>query len=367
MGYARSVLGYTPLIAACGGGNTAATFGMNTVNNAVSLRFVAQDTRDVKSVWLNWSAVTTAGTVSVRIETDDGTGKPSGTLYDANASVSITPSLGWQNCAFAVTPSTGLVAGNLYHVVVITTATQTGVSLRTNWAPTNGGYPANALTATDGSVRTNFAETAISVPVGTVVFSDNSEEYPDFAPFAGSSNFQVYGTRAWGTKLVVPTGVTLSVLGGMIEGALKNGTPASLRLRIFDTGNSLVTGASATAPAVALTTAASTRRIFARFASAVSLAAGTYRAVWDQVGNATASGNNWQCYSASHRTSALCPSYLNLTTTTDITVGSPVWTDTNTDVPLMGLMLNDASASGGGGTIAIPAPPIRSNGYAFIG
>ena len=46
------------------------------------------------------------------------------------------------------------------------------------------------------------------------------------------------------------------------------------------------------------------------------------------------------------------------TTTTDYTTGSPTWTDTNTDVPLIGVQVNDFSGSGGGSYTA--ASNVRS-------
>lgn len=350
MGWGRSVIGVTPLLASCNGGNAASSLPLTTLNNGVSFRFLAPDVRDIKSVWVNFSNATTPGTVRVRIETDDGTGKPSGTLYDANATVDITPALGWQNCVFATPPTTHLTAGAFFHIVLLTTVAATGSqTLRGYWAPPGGAYPLNALSATDGTTRSNFAENGQSVPVCAIVFSDNSEETCGFAAFAASATFAVYGTRAFGAKLIVPAGVTLSCDGVVMElAALRNGTPDDLRARIFTSGGSLVSGASISLPKAGLVNA-SAKRIIGRFPAAVSLVSGTYRVVWDQVGNTSTSGNNWSFYSATHRANTLTPSYFTLTTTTDITAGTVTWVDTDTDVPLIGLQANDASGSGGGG------------------
>lgn len=348
MAYGKAVLGYTPLQAIVGSGTATNTFAMPTINNCVSFRFQAPDTRDIKTVYVNWASITAAGTVQVRIETD-ASGKPSGTLYDANASVNITPTAGWQAATFATPPSTNLVAGNIYHVVLITTGTGTTHNLRVSYPIAGGGYyPLNALTATDGSTRTNLVEVTNTVPVCTIVYSDNVEETAGFAGFTTSTTFNVYGTRAAGVKIVIPTGVTASVGGIVLEGMLRNGTPDNLRFRIFS-GNSAVAGTTVAIDKNSLTLA-SGRRIAARFPAAVSLAAGTYRAVIDQVANTSTSGNNWSFYNASnYRSSGLIPTYLAATNTLDITAGTITWVDTATDFPLMALQLEDASSSGGGG------------------
>lgn len=353
--YGRTVVGLHPVIAALGSGNTPATVALAAVNNAAAFRFIAPDARDVASVYVRWGGVSAPGTVRVRVETNDnssGVDKPSGTLYDANATVDVTPSTagtgGWQICTFATLPTAGLAAGGVYHVVLITTVGGTSHNLSAYLTPTNGAYPANCLSATDGSTRSNLVENSNSVPCCTLVFEDGAEDPLGFTPNATSSNFTVFGTKAHALKFVVPTGVSFKVAGVVSEGMLRNGTPNDLRCRVLDAANALVTGASVTLPKQSLTTA-SGRRIRALFPAPVTLAAGTYRAVWDDPTHASTSGNNWQFYSASVRASGLAPTGLALSTTADVTAGSPTWTDTATDQPLTGLVLDDVVGAGGGG------------------
>jgi hypothetical protein len=363
MGYGRSVLGVTPLIAAAAAGNTPTSFPMSAINNGSAFRFIATDTRDVAYAWINWASATTPGTVRVRIETD-ASGKPSGTLYDPNATVDITPTAGWQQCTFATVPTTHLVANATYYVVIYTTVAATGSqTLKEGWAPQAGGYPFVALSATDVSTRTNFVESGNTIPVCTLGLTDGTtttEETLEFAAFAGASNFGIYGVRAVAMKLVVPTGVTMSVVGVVLEQPLRNGTPDDIRARIFDNTNTLVSGATLILPRNSVLSA-SGKRIPARFPTAVSIAAGTYRVVVDQSnagGNsATTNSNNWSFYAASFRSSAVAPSSNILSTSTDTTAlgGAGAWVDTATDIPLIGLQLNDISASGGGGTVPTAA------------
>src|SRR5262249_33821229 len=130
----------------------ATTFAMANLNTGYCARFMANDARDVASVWINWSTVSSPGTVQVRIETIDATtGKPSASLYDATATVNITPSAGWQQATFASLPTTGLTAGTEYALVLLTTVAGTTQTLRAYLtASGSGSFPAAALTAADG-------------------------------------------------------------------------------------------------------------------------------------------------------------------------------------------------------------------------
>jgi len=144
---------------------------MQTINNGVAFRFMAPDTRDVKSVYIQWASIASAGTVTVSIQTiNAATGKPSGSLYDANATKTFTPVAGWQNVQFASLPTTGLTAGAEYAIVVVTASTGTTHSLR---AYVTGSYsnPAITLQTTDGST---FTETANAIPIATIVFEDDA-------------------------------------------------------------------------------------------------------------------------------------------------------------------------------------------------
>lgn len=95
------------------------SYAMPTLNNGFSGRFMAYDTRDIKSVYVNFSSVSAPGTVELRIETiDNTTGKPSGTLYDANATKSFTPAAGWNTVTFDTLPTTGLVGTYNFEIEV---------------------------------------------------------------------------------------------------------------------------------------------------------------------------------------------------------------------------------------------------------
>jgi hypothetical protein len=345
----RTVWGTDELLRTWQIAGSATGTAMATLNTGFCARFTALDTRDVASVYVNWSTVSSPGTVQVRIETIDATtGKPSGSLYDASASVNITPTAGWQIATFAVLPTAGLVAGTEYAVVLLTTVAGTTQSLRIYvTANSSGMYPSVALTAADGTTRANFAEVVATIPVMTLVMEDAVEEVFTFSPYATANSQNLFGTAAAGQKVVVPANATFSVAGIEISGVTRVGTPAGdLRFRVFS-GNSAVSGTSVTVDKDSLT-GASTRHARVLFPAPVSLAAGTYRVVLDS-GSSANSSNCWRLVCPQARVSGNVPSGFTLTSTTDVTAGTITWTDDATSQAPVGLLLDDLTASGGGG------------------
>lgn len=329
------------------------TYAMAAINTGWCARFTAPDTRDIWSVWINWSAVTAAGTVQVRVETiDTTTGKPTGTLYDANASVNITPAVGWQQATFASHPTTGLTAGNEYAVVMLTTVAGTTHTLRSHLATSVAAIgPTVVLTAANGTTRSNFAEVASSSPICTLGFSDGADEFAGMSPYPTSSTFGVYGTRAFSMKFVLNS--SLKVHGYILSYMVPSGTPSNLRYRIFDSGNAVVTGSTVTVQQKSLTAASGRRR--SMLPAPITLAAGTYRLVVDQTDHTTTSGNAYGLYYASARIAGMVPSGLIRSDTTNVDAGPIVWTDTATDQPLMALLVDDTVApAGGGGLFRVP-------------
>lgn len=335
------------------------TSSMTALNTGWCARFIARDSRDIATVYVNWSAVTAAGVVELRIETIDATtGKPTGTLYDANATKAQAPVAGWQAFTFAALPTTGLTAGTEYGIVMLTTTAGTTHTLRSHITGTSPSqtYPSILLTAADGTTRTNFAEVATSAPCCTVVFEDGAEEPLEFIQWATSTTYNIFGTNASGSKIIVPANTTWNVRG--IRAVLtKNGTPAGdLRVRIFNSSDAAVSGATCTVDKDSLSTGlASVRYTVFPFAAPVALTAGTYRAVFDSASSANSS-NCWRQFAPIGRSSAVVDSGHIMTSTADVTAVPPItWTDTATEEPTISLLLDTVSASGGtSGMLYIP-------------
>lgn len=314
------------------------TYAMAALNAGFCARFTATQAKDIASVRIYWNTVTTPGTITVRIETiDAATGKPSGTLYDANAEITgVTPTAGLQTITFASVPTTNLTPGAEYAVVILTTSAGTAHTLRTFACPSGvvAFYPTVVLTAANGTTRSNFAEVSNSYPLCSLVLDDATEDTMGMGALSGATvTNNLINDDATALKLV--TSVLLSVAA--VEFFLvKSGTPTSnLRIRIFDSANSVVSGATITVDKDSIIVGG--RRMIAWFPALVTLQPGTYRVVFDASGD-TASGNCWRLNAASPLSAACVPSSFLMSTCPD--VATPVWTDTSDQLPVR-LVLDD--------------------------
>lgn len=351
----RSYLGVITAGALSGSGGST-THAMAGLNAGWCARVTAPDTRDVKSVWLNFSSVSSPGTMRLRIETiDAATGKPSGTLYDPAATVDFTPAAGWNNMTFATLPTTGLVAGNEYAIVLLTTVAGTTMTLRSYTS--NGSYPTIVLHAADGTTRTNFAEVASGQPTLTVVFEDDSEESLECSPYATVVTNNISGTVAVGAKFTIPSELVVSIAGVEAAFMTRLGTPAGdLRFRIFDASDVLVAGTSVTMDKDSLVNTSS-RNLRRYFSTPVDLSAGTYRAVFDSP-DSSGGTNCWRLSNPIARSAAVVASGYVHTRTDNVGAAPVVWTDTPGTVVPFALVIDDLAGSGGGGGSSGPKLPV---------
>lgn len=317
----------------------ANNYAMATLNTGWSGRFQATQNKDIYSVILSWVTVSSPGQVTVRIETDSS-GKPSGSLYDANAvATAVVPTAGTQTVTFSSHPTTKLTVGTFYHVVILTTTGGTTQTLRGYLQNTSySAYGNITLTAADGTTRTNFAEVNASIPVCSLLLDDASEDSMGMAPLNGAQNninLITSGGNVVVAGLKFVTDATLSV-AGVEYMIIKTGTPtANLRFRIYDNSNNDVSSGGVSVSVSTLTNA-SAKRGQAYFGSLISLSAGTYRAVAD--GAADTSGSNCWTFRGIQLMNGAVGSGFSMTTAPNIS--SPVWTDT-THAVAMRLILDD--------------------------
>lgn len=332
----------------------ASTFSMSALNSGYCARFTALSTRDIKSIWAPWGTITGGGTVSLRIETIDATTrKPTGTLYDANATVSVTPTTGWQNFVFASVPTTGMVPYTEYCALFLTTVAGTTQSL-TNAFGGASGYPAIVLTAADGTTRSNFAEVSNALPTMTIVYADDVESARQFAPRDGTAR-NMFGTRGYGAKIVLTAPILVS---GYRIPLTRAGTPTGdLRFRMLDSTDAVIAGTTRSVDKGSLAGITSTEKnVVVWLSTPVTLAAGTYRLIVDQADHASTSGNNYAIQASQWRTAALAPANYTFTGSANIDATPIVWgNDDLSMVPGLFLMLDSipAASVATGGSYAI--------------
>lgn len=331
----------------------ATGYAMAALNTGWVARFTATQNKDIFSAKFNFSSVSAAGEITLRIETIDATtGKPSGTLYDANATKAFTPVAGWQTVTFDAAPTTNLTVGAEYALLLLTTTGGTTMTLRSHvLADTNfAQYPLITLTAADGTTRSNFAEvTSTGTPVASLLLDDGTEDPMGLVPYAvATPAYAVYGTTAYAQKIVVDG--TISAYGVEFL-PIKTGTPAGdLRVRILDTSGSALSNSTVTIDKDSLLTGLASHKVCAAFfGGLVSIASGTYYIVFDSSGSANSS-NSWGFASVVPVDTTVIPDGFISSTTADVTAGPPpTWTDSATgDQALVRLMVDDITAAAGG-------------------
>lgn len=332
------------------------TYTMPTANNGWAARIMAYGTRDFKAIYVNFSAVSAPGSVEARIETIDATsGKPSGTLYDASATKTFTPSGGWNTVTFDTLPTAGTTAGAEYALVLLKTDTGTTCTLNSRISGSaDGTYPVMPLTASDISTRSNFAEAGGgNVPVCYFKMEDDAIEAMGCCPITANSTGAFYGSDiVVAQKIVLPVGVVARAVMSPQLGALtRTGTPAGdIRFRIFDSGNSVVSGSTVTVDKDSMTNA--NARGLNIPLNNVTLAAGTYRLAFDSA--SSANGSN--CFALRYATlndAALQGTGFCYSQSTNAST-SFTWSDTTTRQVLIGLSLDSITAGSGGGLIRHP-------------
>lgn len=238
-------------------------------------RFVANSTKDIKSVIINWSSVSSPSTVTLTIETLDANGKPTGTLYDANATKTFTPVAGNQTVTFDVLPTTGLVAGTGYAVVMVTQSAGTTQTLSSS---INSGlvsnYPAVVLTTSTAGTRSSFVEVSSSTPNLGFIMEDDVYERSLFATVSNTSaTNKVYSTNIAACKFIIKKTI---LINGVFFIPTYTGTPTGdLNISIRDTSNNTITGTSVDFTEVHINSA-NMKNIYAKFQSIVTLPPGTY-------------------------------------------------------------------------------------------
>lgn len=282
----------------------------------------------------------------VRIETDNGSGRPSGTLAWANATAQIASgaSAGWTS-ELSLTASGALTVGTIYHIVVqpaTDPASANYISMRENGMVTSG---------SDGNLTywTSRNSGSWAAGIGSPVFVCVSNDATPlrFGQVIDNSASVTPTNTVWhGMKFVCP--VTGTYLGCTVE-QLNSTSAGAVAAKIIDSGNNvLVTGTLAAGVFDALTSRSACQTFV--FDTPITLTAGqTYRCVWKDPAGV------WRidCVICSSTYKTIKPGadqYIRTNGTSSDGIASPTtWTDTDTDEMCQFHMFASEFTGGGGG------------------
>ena len=324
------------------------TYIMAALNAGIAFRFVAQRTTDITAVTIRWGTVTTtplSGVVKLQIETVDANGKPTGTPYDSNATISFTPVVGVQTYTFATAPTFGLTVGTDYCITLLTTTAGTTQTLSAYDSQNSqySIYPTIALTSATGQTPSSYAAVSQSVPICMLTMSDASFENYGMNPYAflaSSSSNEIYSTTQVGMKVVTST--TIKVIGIEIGYIKVIGTPAgNINYKIVDGSNNTISGTSGVILIADIPNSGRAARVL--FISAVTLPAGTYIIVMSSP-NSGGLSNCWAPGSAQFFNSGVVSTNFRLTKSSD---SGTTWTDSTTDDMGLWLIIDDIPAGSG--------------------
>lgn len=262
------------------GNNNGLSFSLNSSSVKWSAAFVPPESFTAAKLWLNFQTRTgTNGQYTFRIETDDGTGKPSGTLAWTNATVSATPSAsGWAG-PYTLTAAGAIAPGTTYHLLAAQDVTDASNFLAVK---ENGQLyiDASGLPSGDGmpfcAYALRFNGATWSVGAGSPCFSitDSAGTTGFGQVFDSSGNTTVTNTAWAGAKFTTLAPMTV---WGCSFSTLSSTTAGACAAKLIDSGNNvLATGTIPAGPWRFIT--GRIPQIFV-FDSPVSLAIGTYRVV----------------------------------------------------------------------------------------
>lgn len=331
------------------GGNNGLSFNIDATGEAWGAAFMVSESFTLAKVALYINSENGTSPAYIwSIETDDGAGRPSGSLAWANASVSVTVTAAGWTALQTLTASGAVAPGTLYHLVVRESGVApTGVnyvSMRENGmiAPYSGYVPCYSSRRTGGAWAggtggPNFvlANSDSSVMIGQVM--DNAQA------------LTITDTAWKGLKWVAPFSGTL---WGAAFGKLNSTSAGAVAAKLISSGNSVLK--TGTNPAGWFDGYGTRDMDPFVFDTPYDVTAGeTYRVVWkDPAGQQRM--DTIYCSDATFKAAMYGADQYALTegTSSDGTASPTVWTDSDDELPKVELIFSSVTASGD--SIVIP-------------
>lgn len=333
-----------------GGGNTGLSFSLNSGTNKWSAGFIVSESITLAklAVYIH-SENGTSPAYTWRIETDNGSGRPSGTLAwtDATVDVTVTAS-GWTSLQ-SLTASSAITPGTIYHFVIQPSGS----------APDGSNYVAikengmTALSAPTGSAYlpcySNRYNGSWSNGSGAPVFvlSDSTSTVM-FGNVADTQNVYTFTNTAWkGFKFTAPA--TMTAWGAQIE-KLNSTSAGTVSCMLIDSTNTIRATGSIPAGFWDVNTARADDLFI--FDTPYQITSGeTYRVVWKDTAGQQRT-DVLACGSSTFK--SLLPGAGDLIftegTSSDGSASPTSWTDSDDEIPIVGLWGSSVSSGGGGGS-----------------
>lgn len=350
-------------------GNSGLSFSLNNTTNKWAAGFIVSEAITIAKVaFYVHSETGTSPAYDVRIETDDGTGRPSGTLAWANASANFTVSAAGWTAELSLTASGAVSPGTLYHLVVQPSGTPDGsnfIAMRENGMAIGGMVSAaNGVLGISGYLPcyaqryTGSWANGSGAPVFVLANSDGSLR---MGQVMDNSNLYTITDTAWkGIKFVAPA--TMTVWGACIN-KLNSASAGAVAAKLIDGSNNIL--ATGTIPAGYFDVITHRQIDLFVFDSPVEITQGdTYRCVWkDPAGNQRFDAS--QCTSATFKAIKPGTDQYMLTegTSADGSASPTSWTDSDDEEALFVLHGSSVEAGGGGGGGALLVPIGMAGGF----
>ncbi len=336
------------------GGNSGLSFNIDATGEKWAAGFIASESFTLAKVAVYiHSENGTSPAYTWRIETDNGSGRPSGTLAWANATVDVTVTAAGWTALQTLTASSAIAPGTLYHFVIqesgVAPDASNYVAIRENGQmsiPAASGSNGEAGYLACYASRNSGGWAAGS---GAPVFVlSNSDSSVMIGQVSDAGNVYAPTNTAWkGVKIVAPASGT--VFQAAIE-KLNSTSSGAVACKLIDGSNNILTTGTISAGWYDV----QTHRDYDlyTFDAPQSLTSGsTYRLVWKDP-SAAFRFDAIQCTSATFKTllPGIAVAQLTEGTSSDGTASPTSWTDSDDEIVKFRLEYSSISAGSSSGS-----------------
>lgn len=331
-------------------GNNGLNFAIDATTEKWSAAFIPSESFTLAKVAVYIHSETgTSPAYTWRIETDDGAGRPSGTLAWANATVDVTVTAAGWTALQTLTAAGAVTPGVIYHFVIQESGTPPDasnfVAVREN--SMMGGATSWGIAGYLPCYSNRFAAAAWATGSGSPMFVlSNSDSSVMIGNVMDGTNLYTITNTAWkGVKIIAPLTGTLWAVG---LGKLNSTSAGAVAAKVISSGNSILATGTVPAGWWDVNTARGEPDLFV-LDSPIELTSGqTYRVVWkDPAGQQRFDAT--QCTSATFKAvkPGLDQYMLTEGTSSDGTASPTSWTDSDDEELDFQLHFNAVSSGGG--------------------